>query len=137
MGPVDLSHLVRLVLSLEVPEVTLVWRRGLAEWTPARNVPEISVHIPPPPPTPPPTEPQVVPAATLDPAADPTEELGRPRDHYSSEDRAAPRRRKRRRRGGGDEDDGDSRMAIDLFLLGGVALMLVLLFIRVLWSLMG
>lgn len=47
-GPVDLENLAELLVAGRLPRETLVWRKGLAEWTPASRVEEIAAHFPPP-----------------------------------------------------------------------------------------
>ena len=41
-GPVDLATLQGLLQSGQVSPTDLVWEEGMAEWTPAQNVPEVS-----------------------------------------------------------------------------------------------
>ncbi len=54
-GPVDGARLIALLTSKLTPD-TLVWREGMAAWTPARQVPELAASFPsPPPPSPPQT----------------------------------------------------------------------------------
>jgi hypothetical protein len=47
-GPVDVSHLVDLILTGTVPETTLIWHSGRSGWTPAREVEEVARELPPP-----------------------------------------------------------------------------------------
>ena len=54
-GPVDVAQLVDLLLASDVPEDTLVWRPGLSDWRPAREVDEIQRELPPPVPVAPPS----------------------------------------------------------------------------------
>ncbi len=46
-GPVLLPELVELVLGQPDPRAVLVWRKGLAEWTRAEDVPEVQGRIAP------------------------------------------------------------------------------------------
>lgn len=41
-GPVDLATLQNMVQSGQVAPTDLVWREGMAEWTPAQKVPEVN-----------------------------------------------------------------------------------------------
>lgn len=47
-GPLALPELVALILGGEVPEDTLIWHAGLAEWVTANSVEEIQRELPPP-----------------------------------------------------------------------------------------
>jgi len=47
LGPVGMDHIVHLVVTTVLSPSALVWRQGLAEWTEARQVPEIAAHLPP------------------------------------------------------------------------------------------
>lgn len=47
-GPLALPELVALILGGEVPEDTLIWHAGLAEWVKANSVEEIQRELPPP-----------------------------------------------------------------------------------------
>jgi hypothetical protein len=47
-GPLALAEIVALILGGEVPEDTLIWRAGLAEWVKANSVEEIQRELPPP-----------------------------------------------------------------------------------------
>lgn len=43
LGPVDHAGLVRRIAAGEVAPTDLVWRDGMADWTPAGQIPELSV----------------------------------------------------------------------------------------------
>src|SRR5262245_55420397 len=62
MGPVDIDHLLHLVVTAELAPQTLVWRHGLPEWTEVGRVAEISNRLPPPRPS--------APAAPVNPRVD-------------------------------------------------------------------
>jgi hypothetical protein len=47
MGPLPRRQLVQSLLALPNPRGCLVWRHGLAAWTPARDVPEIDLQLAP------------------------------------------------------------------------------------------
>jgi RsiW-degrading membrane proteinase PrsW (M82 family) len=51
-GPLDTALLTKLIAEGGVDRNALVWRPGLAEWTPAASVPELASVAPPPPPLP-------------------------------------------------------------------------------------
>lgn len=44
-GPAPLGELVESVLKQGEPRLALVWRKGLADWTPAADIPEVERHI--------------------------------------------------------------------------------------------
>ena len=75
VGPVDVDHLVHLVVTSVLAPTTLVWHQGLAEWTEAEKVAEIVALLPPPLPPgkkpgsiePPPLPPRSAPAAAKAP----------------------------------------------------------------------
>lgn len=46
-GPVPLNELVESVLAQNEPRVTLVWRKGFADWTRAEDIPEVERRIAP------------------------------------------------------------------------------------------
>ena len=48
VGPVDVDHIVHLVVTTVLAPSTLVWHNGLSEWTEAERVPEIIALLPPP-----------------------------------------------------------------------------------------
>lgn len=48
-GPVGTEELASWILGAHLPRDVQVWREGLAQWTPAENVPEIASHLQPPP----------------------------------------------------------------------------------------
>jgi hypothetical protein len=62
-GPVEISRLVDLILAGEIPETTLIWHPGLAEWVTAGDLDEIRRELPPPLPVP--TLPESDPAVGL------------------------------------------------------------------------
>jgi GYF domain 2 len=47
-GPLALAELVALILGGDLPEDTLIWHAGLAEWVKANSVEEIQRELPPP-----------------------------------------------------------------------------------------
>ena len=47
-GPVDVQHIVHLVVTAVLSPAALVWHHGLAEWTEAERVPQIAALLPPP-----------------------------------------------------------------------------------------
>jgi Domain of unknown function (DUF4388)/GYF domain 2/Tetratricopeptide repeat len=75
VGPVDVDHLVHLVVTSVLAPTALVWHQGLAEWTEAEKVAEIVALLPPPLPPgkkpgpiePPPLPPRAAPAAAKAP----------------------------------------------------------------------
>jgi hypothetical protein len=48
LGPVDVDHIVHLVVTAALAPSALVWHHGLAEWTEANRVPELMSLLPPP-----------------------------------------------------------------------------------------
>jgi uncharacterized protein DUF4388/uncharacterized protein DUF4339/tetratricopeptide repeat protein len=48
LGPVDVDHIVHLVVTAVLSPSALVWHHGLAEWTEANRVPELIALLPPP-----------------------------------------------------------------------------------------
>src|SRR3954451_17828564 len=53
-GPVPLEQLIPALLAAPEPRRVLVWREGIADWSEAGSLPEISGRLPPPrPPAPP------------------------------------------------------------------------------------
>ena len=48
LGPVDVDHIVHLVVTAALAPSALVWHHGLAEWTEANRVPELAALLPPP-----------------------------------------------------------------------------------------
>ena len=48
LGPVDVDHIVHLVITAALSPGALVWHPGLKEWTEAEKVPEIAARLPPP-----------------------------------------------------------------------------------------
>jgi hypothetical protein len=75
LGPVDVDHIVHLVVTAALAPSALVWHHGLAEWTEANRVPELMSLLPPPLPPgkkPGPLEPPPLPArAASEKHADP------------------------------------------------------------------
>ncbi|MFI5006988.1 MAG: DUF4339 domain-containing protein [Solirubrobacterales bacterium] len=61
-GPLALPELVALILGGEMPEDTLIWHAGLAEWVKANSVEEIQRELPPPIPGKEADQPDAVPA---------------------------------------------------------------------------
>lgn len=47
-GPTTAREIANLLLAERLTADTLVWRPGMTDWTPARDVPEIAGHLPPP-----------------------------------------------------------------------------------------
>src|SRR5215831_10406481 len=47
-GPVDVQHIVHLVMTAALSPGALVWHHGLAEWTEAERMPQIAALLPPP-----------------------------------------------------------------------------------------
>jgi hypothetical protein len=88
-GPVDVSRLVDLILAGEIPETTLIWHPGLAEWVIAGDLDEIRRELPPPLPVPGPPESDPATGLPQDPP-DPAADLG--------ESSGVRRRRKHRHR---------------------------------------
>jgi hypothetical protein len=48
LGPVDVDHIVHLVVTAVLSPSALVWHQGLTEWTEANRVPELIALLPPP-----------------------------------------------------------------------------------------
>lgn len=48
LGPVDVDHIVHLVVTAVLSPSALVWHHGLPEWTEANRVPELVALLPPP-----------------------------------------------------------------------------------------
>src|SRR5713101_2684813 len=90
-GPVDVQHIVHLVVTAVLSPAALVWHQSLAEWTEAERVPQIAALLPPPippgkpgpavepPPLPPPPRPRSEKPAEAAPAPSPAPPSGNPK----------------------------------------------------------
>jgi GYF domain 2 len=49
VGPVDTDHLLKLARAGELSHASLVWREGMADWSPIAQTPELATRMPAPP----------------------------------------------------------------------------------------
>ena len=129
-GPLALPELVALILGGEVPEDTLIWHAGLAEWVKANSVEEIQRELPPPIPGKEADQPDDVPAQSRERTQ--AEELDEAETEEAEPDETEP---SESGTGGGSAKPGGSRRRRHRPWLAPLIVMLIVV-VFVLWYLL-